>query len=63
MDPTERRDQPAAEAREADDYAPTAEFRAFLAGDPVAKDDEEDARPAGTGGWLARLRSMLQRRR
>jgi hypothetical protein len=62
MDPTERRDQPAAEAREADDYAPTAEFRAFLAGDPAAGDDQ-DARPASTGGWLARLRSMLQRRR
>jgi hypothetical protein len=62
MDPTERREQPAAEAREADDYAPTAEFRAFLAGDQVARGDE-DARPRRTGGWLARLRSMLQRRR
>jgi hypothetical protein len=63
MDPTERRDQPGAEAGEAADYAPTAEFRAFLAGDDVAGEDDQDARSRAAGGWLARLRSMLQRRR
>jgi hypothetical protein len=53
MDPTDGRSQPPPEARGEADLAPTTEFRAFLAGDPV--------RP-GSDGWLARLRALFQSR-
>jgi hypothetical protein len=46
------------------DYAPTAEFRAFLEGDPVptGADDQRSGPAAGPEGLLTRLRSMWQRR-
>jgi hypothetical protein len=63
MDPTDGRSQPPPEARGEAEIAPTTEFRAFLAGDPV---------PTGAGagppdepgpdGWLARLRALFQSR-
>jgi hypothetical protein len=63
MDPTERGPQPPPEARGEADLAPTTEFRAFLAGDPVPTGAEAE-RPAGpeTDGWLARLRALFQGR-
>jgi hypothetical protein len=63
MDPSDGRSQPPPEARGEADLAPTTEFRAFLAGDPIPT--EADAagpdRP-GADGWLARLRALFQSR-
>jgi hypothetical protein len=58
MDPTER-SQPPPEARGEADLAPTTEFKAFLAGDPVPT-GPEPGRPAEPEGWLARLRALFQ---
>jgi hypothetical protein len=46
------------------DYAPTAEFKAFLEGDPVPTDadDRPGRRAADSEGFLDRLRSLWQRR-
>ena len=63
MDRDERRAQPPPEARGEADLAPTTEFQAFLAGDPIPTGAEGGApdRP-GSDGWLARLRAVLQGR-
>ena len=63
MDPTDGRSQPPPEARGEADLAPTTEFRAFLAGDPIPT-DVDAGRPdqPGADGWLARLRAMFQSR-
>jgi len=63
MDPDDRRAQPPPEARGEADLAPTTEFRAFLAGDPIPTGAEPE-RPSGSqpDGWLARLRALLQGR-
>ena len=63
MDPNDGRSQPPPEARGEADLAPTTEFRAFLAGDPVptGADAEGQDRP-GPDGWLARLRALFQSR-
>jgi hypothetical protein len=63
MDPTDGRSQPPPEARGEADLAPTTEFRAFLAGDPVptGADAGGPDRP-GPDGWLARLRALFQSR-
>jgi hypothetical protein len=60
MDPTDGRSQPPPEARGEADLAPTTEFRAFLAGDPVptGADPERPGRPAPEG-WLARLKALF----
>ena len=63
MDPTDGRSQPPPEARGEADLAPTTEFRAFLAGDPIATG--APGRPPdepGSDGWLARLRALFQSR-
>jgi hypothetical protein len=64
MDRDERRAQPPPEARGEADLAPTTEFRAFLAGDPIPTGGEAEPRRAGSRpeGLLARLRAMLQDR-
>jgi len=63
MDPNDGRSQPPPEAREEADLAPTTEFRAFLAGDPIPTDavDGPPDRP-GSDGWLARLKALFQAR-
>jgi hypothetical protein len=63
MDPTDGRSQPPPEARGEADLAPTNEFRAFLAGDPIptGADAGRPDRP-GSDGWLARLRALFQGR-
>ncbi|HEX3201979.1 MAG TPA: hypothetical protein VHW42_08610 [Actinomycetes bacterium] len=60
MDPTDGRSQPSPEARGEADLAPTTEFRAFLAGDPVptGADPERPGRPV-PDGWLARLKALF----
>jgi hypothetical protein len=65
MDPSERRSQPPPEARGDADLAPTTEFRAFLAGDPIPTGaDAETPTRSGSApdGWLARLRALFQSR-
>ena len=60
MDPDDRRSQPPPEARGEADLAPTTEFRAFLAGDPIPTDAGAGHRDQpGTDGWLARLRALF----
>jgi hypothetical protein len=60
MDPTDGRSQPPPEARGEADLAPTTEFRAFLAGDPVATGTDAGVPDEpGSDGWLARLRALL----
>jgi hypothetical protein len=63
MDPTDGRSQPPPEAEGEADLAPTTEFRAFLAGDPIptGADAGVPDRP-GSDGWLARLRALFQSR-
>jgi hypothetical protein len=63
MDPTDGRSQPPPEARGEADLAPTTEFQAFLAGDPIPTGAEGGVpdRP-GADGWLARLRALFQGR-
>jgi hypothetical protein len=61
MDPTDGRSQPPPEARGEADLAPTTEFRAFLAGDPIPTDADPPDKPGGDG-WLARLRALVQGR-
>ena len=63
MDPTDGRSQPPPEARGEADLAPTTEFRAFLAGEPIPTGADAD-HPDGPGsdGWLARLRALFQGR-
>jgi len=63
MDPSDGRSQPPPEARGEADLAPTTEFRAFLAGDPIPT--EAAGGPPdqpGSDGWLARLRALFQGR-
>ena len=63
MDPNDGRSQPSPEARGEADLAPTTEFRAFLAGDPIPT--EAAGGPPdqpGSDGWLARLRALFQSR-
>jgi len=63
MDPTDGRSQPPPEARGEADLAPTTEFRAFLAGDPIPTDADAGAPDQpGSDGWLARLRALFQSR-
>jgi hypothetical protein len=61
MDPTDGRSQPPPEARGDADLAPTTEFKAFLAGDPIPTDAAPPDKP-GSDGWLARLRALFQSR-
>jgi hypothetical protein len=63
MDPNERGSQPPPEARGEADLAPTTEFRAFLAGDPIptGADAERPADPE-PDGWLDRIRALFQGR-
>jgi hypothetical protein len=62
MDPNDGRSQPPPEPRGEADLAPTTEFRAFLAGEPVpGVDADRPDRPA-SDGWLARLRALFQSR-
>jgi hypothetical protein len=63
MDPSDGRSQPPPEARGEADLAPTTEFRAFLAGEPIPTDTPTGSpdRP-GSDGWLARLRALFQGR-
>ena len=63
MDPNDGRSQPPPEARGEADLAPTTEFRAFLAGDPIPT--EAAGGPPdqpGSDAWLARLRALFQGR-
>ena len=63
MDPTDGRSQPPPEARGEADLAPTTEFRAFLAGDPIPTGaDASTPDQPGSDGWLARLRALFQSR-
>jgi hypothetical protein len=63
MDPTDGRSQPPPEARGEADLAPTTEFRAFLAGDPIPTGADAGVPDApGSDGWLARLRALFQSR-
>jgi hypothetical protein len=63
MDPDDGRSQPSPEARGEADLAPTTEFRAFLAGDPIPTDaDVGIPDKPGSDGWLARLRALFQGR-
>jgi hypothetical protein len=63
MDPTDGRSQPPPEARGEADLAPTTEFRAFLAGDPIPTGaDVGTPDQPGSDGWLARLRALFQSR-
>ena len=48
MDPTDGRSQPPPEARGEADLAPTTEFRAFLAGEPIPTGADAD-HPDGHG--------------
>jgi hypothetical protein len=60
MDASDGRSQPPPEARGEADLAPTTEFRAFLAGEPIPTDAA--AGPAdgpGSDGWLARRLKAL----
>jgi hypothetical protein len=59
MDPSERRSQSPPEARGDADLAPTTEFKAFLAGDPIPTGDRAEE-PRGPEGLLARLRALFQ---
>jgi hypothetical protein len=63
MDPSDGRSQPPPEARGEADLAPTTEFRAFVAGDPIPNEAAGGPpdRP-GSDGWLARLRALFQSR-
>jgi len=63
MDPNDGRSQPPPEARGEADLAPTTEFRAFLAGEPIPTDVAAGP-PDGPGadGWLARLKALFQGR-
>ena len=63
MDPNDGRSRPSPETRGEADLAPTTEFRAFLAGDPIPT--EAAGGPPdqpGSDGWLARLRALFQSR-
>jgi hypothetical protein len=63
MDPNDGRSQPPPDARGDADLAPTTEFRAFLAGDPIPTGAEGDVPDeAGSVGWLARMRALFQGR-
>jgi hypothetical protein len=63
MDPSDGRSQPPPEARGEADLAPTTEFRAFLAGDPIPTGGEAGVPDEpGSDGWLARLRALFQGR-
>jgi hypothetical protein len=63
MDPNDRRSQPPPEARGEADLAPTTEFRAFLAGDPIPTDAAGGPPDQpGSDGWLARIRALFQGR-
>lgn len=63
MDPNDGRSQPPPDARGEADLAPTTEFRAFLAGDPIPTGAESDGPDEpGSDGWLARLRALFQGR-
>jgi hypothetical protein len=63
MDPNDGRSQPPPEARGEADLAPTTEFRAFLAGDPIPTDAASGPPDQpGSDGWLARLRALFQGR-
>ena len=63
MDPTDGRSQPPPEARGEADLAPTTEFRAFLAGDPIPTGAEAGVPDEPVSdGWLARLRALFQSR-
>jgi hypothetical protein len=61
MDRDERRAQPPPEGRGEADLAPTTEFRAFLAGDPIPTGAEAEPRRAAARpeGLLARLRTLF----
>jgi hypothetical protein len=60
MDPTYGRSQPPPEARGEADLAPTTEFRAFLAGEPIPTEAGAEHRDQpGPDGWLARLRALF----
>jgi hypothetical protein len=63
MDPNERGSQPPPEAWGESDLAPTTEFRAVLAADPIPTGADAE-RPAGPepDGWLARIRTLFQGR-
>jgi hypothetical protein len=63
MDPSDGRSQPPPEARGEADLAPTTEFRAFVAGDPIPTEAAGGPpdRP-GSDSWLARLRALFQSR-
>ena len=61
--PNDGRSQPPPDARGEADLAPTTEFRAFLAGDPIPTGAEGDVPDEpGSDGWLARLRALFQGR-
>jgi hypothetical protein len=63
MDPNNGWSQPPPDARGEADLAPTTEFRAFLAGDPIPTGAEGDVPDEpGSDGWLARLRALFQGR-
>jgi hypothetical protein len=63
MDPNDGRSQPPPEARGEADLAPTTEFRAFLAGEPIPTDAATGAPDQpGSDGWLARLKALFQGR-
>jgi hypothetical protein len=59
MDPTDRRAERPPDAQADADYAPTTEFKAFVAGEPVPTGDQGRRQPE-SGGFLARLRSLFQ---
>jgi hypothetical protein len=63
MDPTDGRPRPPPDAGGEADLAPTTEFRAFLAGDPVPTGTDAGGKDRpGSDGWLARLRALFQSR-
>jgi hypothetical protein len=59
MDPTDGRSQPPPEARGEADLAPTTEFRAFLAGEPIPTGEAERPDRPASDGWLARLKALF----
>ena len=60
MDANDRRSQPPPEARGEADLAPTTEFRAFLAGEPIPTGAAATGRDRpGADGWLARLKALF----
>jgi hypothetical protein len=63
MDPNDGRSQPPPEARGEADLAPTTEFRAFLAGEPIPTEVASGPPDQpGSDGWLARLKALFQGR-